>query len=304
MRVVNQPLETTGTPSPVTRLQGNIAAISRREMLKLSAGTLLSSGLWPGQLRADGNGKGGNGWSFIAVNDLHYDDAACGPWFQKVVTAMKISAPDAEFCLLGGDQANTGKAEQLGPLRDILKGLGIPTYATPGNHDIADNGSRRAYDDLFPGQLNQFFEHRGWQLIGVDSTEGTRYRDTSIEPPTLAWLDERLPKLDRAKPTILWTHFPLGAGVNYRPLNADQLLERFLEFNLQAALSGHWHGLSEKPWQNAILTTNRCCARVRGNHNRSTEKGWFVCRVADGKITREFVQIPEELRTENVNIPR
>ena len=40
-------------------------------------------------------------FTFIAVNDLHFSDAACRPWFDKVVADMKRSAPKAEFCLLG-----------------------------------------------------------------------------------------------------------------------------------------------------------------------------------------------------------
>jgi 3',5'-cyclic AMP phosphodiesterase CpdA len=282
----------------------NHRSMRRRDMLKICAGTLLSAGCWPGRLRAADNGKGESSWCFLAVNDLHFESPPCGPWFEKVIAAMKASAPEAEFCLLGGDQANDGKAEQLGPLKEIVKGLGIPTYATPGNHDIADDGSRQAYDDVFAGHLNQAFEHRGWQVIGVDSTDGTKYRETTIQESTFAWLDERLPKLDRDKPMILWTHFPLGAGVTYRPTNADRLLERFREFNLQGAFSGHWHGLSEKPWKDAVLTTDRCCARVRDNHDGSKEKGWFVCRAVDGRIMREFVQIPEELRSVAPKVPK
>lgn len=273
-----------------------LPGMNRREMLKLSASTLLSMGSWPGQLSAQENGKGEGDWTFIAVNDLHYEEAACGPWFEKVVAAMKASAPNAEFCLLGGDQANDGRPEQLAGVRDIFKSLGVPIYATPGNHDYSADATRKAYDDVFRGQLNQLFEHRGWQIVGLDSTEGSKFHDTSIQPSTFAWLDQNLVKLDPAKPTILWTHFPLGAGVTYRPRNANLLLERFRDFNLQGAFSGHWHGLSEKPWNNAVLTTDRCCSRVRGNHDQSKEKGWFVCRAKDGKVTREFVQIPEEIR--------
>ena len=42
------------------------------------------------------------------------------------------------------------------------------------------------------------------------------------------------------------THFPLGEGVKMRPKNADDLLKRFLEFNLRAVYSGHYHSFTEK----------------------------------------------------------
>ena len=271
--------------------------MNRRRFLQGGAATLFSAGLWPGRLRAEDNGKGDSGWTFIAVNDLHYEDAECGPWFEKVVAAMKASAPKAEFCILGGDQANKGQAEQFAAVRDIFKSLEVPLFPTVGNHDWTDDGSRAAYDEIFPGQLNRTFEHRDWQVIGLDTSDGPRYKDTSIQESTLGWLDQNLPKLSRAKPTILYTHFPLGAGVQNRPKNADLLLERFKDYNLQGALSGHFHGLTEKPWNQTLLTTDRCCSRVRANHDGTKQKGWFVCHVDAGKFRREFVEIPAELRT-------
>jgi hypothetical protein len=169
-------------------------------------------------------------------------------------------------------------------------------YATVGNHDFTAAESRTAYDDIFPGQLNQVFEHRGWQFLGLDSSDGTKFSGTKIQESTFRWLDETLPKLAPRKPTILWTHFPLAAGVTYRPLNADDFLSRFIDFNLHCVFSGHWHGFTEKAWIDALLTTNRCCSRVRGNHDGTREKGWFVCRLKDGKVNREFLEIPKALR--------
>ena len=258
--------------------------MKRRQLLQSSAGALLAAGLWPGRLRAAENGQGEN-FTFIAVNDLHFKEDACGPWFEKVVSAMTQSAPNAEFCLLGGDLADSGTAAQLTGARDAFKSLNLPIYATPGNHDHLSDTDRKAYDEIWPGQANQSFAHRGWQIVGLDSSDGAQYQKTKIRPATFAWLDEQLPKLDKAKPTIIFTHFPLGAGVTYRPGNADALLERFLDFNVQAALSGHWHGFTEKSWHDTLLTTNRCCSRVRGRpeqiaRSNTTSARTSACRRA------------------------
>ncbi len=270
--------------------------MQRRELLKsglqMGAGALLAAGTWPGRLRAAENGQGDGTWSFIQVNDLHFDEDACGPWFEKIVAAIKASAPQAEFCLIAGDLADDGKAEQYAGVRDTFKALGLPLYTTPGNHDHVTDDDRTAYDQFYPGQTNQVFTHRGWQIIGLDSSDGTRYDKTQIHPATFDWLTTHLPQLDRGKPTLIFTHFPLGEGVHYRPLNADALLERFLDFNVQAVFGGHWHGYTEKTWQHAVLTTDRCCSRVRDNHDGTKEKGWFVCTAADGRVTRRFVPIP------------
>ena len=269
---------------------GMAERITRREWLRLSAGTLLALGLWPGRLRAD-DLKGTGDFSFLIVNDLHFFDDECWPWFQEAVAAMKAGAPNAELCLLCGDLADAGRPDQHLGIRDAFEKLNVPVYSTIGNHDYFDPNDRRSYEETFKNQINYIFEHDGWQFVGIDSTESNAWQDTKILPDTFKWLDENLPKLDQRKPTIVFTHFPLGADVPMRPLNADNLLDRFLGFHLGAVFCGHFHGYTERPFGKAVITTDRCCSRVRANHDGSKEKGWFLCRAnAAGQVTREFIE--------------
>ena len=75
-----------------------------------------------------------------------------------------------------------------------------------------------------------------------------------------------------------------------RPLNADELLKRCYGLNLQAVFCGHFHGFTERPFRNAIITTDKCCSRVRFNHDGTPEKGWFICQAINGEIKRRFVE--------------
>jgi Calcineurin-like phosphoesterase len=275
--------------------------LTRRELLRLSAGGLLTLGLWPGRLRAD-DSTGARDFTFVVVNDLHFREAACAPWFSEAVAALRASAPAAEFSLIAGDLADDGTSEQLTGVRDAFEKLGIPTFAAIGNHDYLTATDRRAYEETFENQLNYEFDHGGWQFVGLDTTQGVRWKNTTVSSTTLAWLDERLPRLDKRKPTVIFTHFPLGAGVSMRPLNADAVLDRFLEFNLSAAFCGHYHGFTERMARAATITTDRCCARVRGNHDGSQEKGWFVCRATEsGEVTRRFVEFKPSALADHFN---
>lgn len=264
--------------------------IPRRDALKrLSAGTLLALGVWPGALRAGiFGGSGQRDFKFIVVNDLHYMDDECGHWLEGVVDQMKTNA--AELCLIVGDVADDGKREHLGAAREIFRRLGIPIYPAIGNHDFITQTDCRAYLDAFPDRLNYSFEHRGWQFVGLDSSEGQHYQNTEVSGGTLRWLDDHLPRLSKRKPTIMFTHFPMGVNVRYRPNNADAVLERFRDFNLQAVYNGHFHGFTESKRAQTIVTTNRCCALKRNNHDGTKEKGYFVCTIKDGAIHREFVE--------------
>jgi 3',5'-cyclic AMP phosphodiesterase CpdA len=262
--------------------------VTRRDAIKpLGVAALLAAGLWPGALRAAGQGSGAR-FRFVAVNDTHVMTPECGTWLGGVVRQMKAETP--EFCLHCGDVTEKGELENLELTRAVFNKLEKPTYPVIGNHDYLTTESRTSYEKVFPERINYQFSHDGWQFIGLDSSEGQKYENTSIQPATFQWLEENLRRLNQSQPTVLFTHFPLGADVKYRPLNADALLERFLDFNLQAVFCGHYHAFTERVSKQCKLTTNRCCALKRGNHDGTKEKGYFVCDVSDGRITRRFVE--------------
>ena len=262
--------------------------ISRRDALEhLGAGTLLALGLWPGALRADNETPAGS-FRFHVINDTHCMSPECGPYLEGVVRQMK--AEPGEFCLHAGDV--TEKAERLNfeRVKEIFSPLPGQMYPVIGNHDYTSQTDRSNYVETFPLRLNYYFLHRGWQFIGLDTSDGLKYEKTKIQAATFQWLDDYLPRLNQKQPTILFTHFPLGEGVNYRPSNAEALLERLREFNLKAVFSGHYHALTERKSGGIVLTTNRCCALKRNNHDDSKEKGYFVCEAKDGQISRQFVE--------------
>src|SRR5688500_9930750 len=100
----------------------------RRTFLsQLSAGALLSMGLWPGCTTMPRHSQESS-FRFIVVNDTHYMSADCGNWLQRVIAQMKTHS-DAEFCLLLGDVVENGHKSHLGAVSDIFGPLGIPLYS-------------------------------------------------------------------------------------------------------------------------------------------------------------------------------
>ena len=168
--------------------------ITRRTALRLASAPLITFGLHRLAHAADA----GQGFTFIAVNDLHSFSDACAPFFQTVVTKMRASAPEAAFCLISGDLADGGEPAQYAIVRAAFDGLRVPLHPVPGNHDFIKDRDRTGYDAVFPNKLNYTFNHGGWQFIGLDSTQGTDYDETTISPATLAWLDSAIPTLDPA----------------------------------------------------------------------------------------------------------
>ncbi len=271
-------------------------ALSRRDFLRSGAGAWIAAGLWPGALAAQAAERSAaspNEIFFVVMNDTHFLDERCAPFFEAAVSQIGKSVEKLDFCLIAGDLATDGKESELKPLKEILYTLPCPVYTVPGNHDF--NGeSCKAYETLFPQSRNFIREENGWTLIGLDTCDGPRWKEITIPGATFEWMRKELPQLDKANPTIVFTHFPLAEGVQMRPKNAAQVLELLWDHNLKAIFCGHFHGYTLKERNGVPLTTNRCLSRSRGNHDGTKEKGYFLCQSQDGRIERKFVEFKFE----------
>ena len=160
-------------------------------------------------MRADNEIPSGS-FRFLAINDTHCTSAECGPYLEGVVAQMKQA--EGEFCLHAGDLTDKGERRYLEQVKDIFSALPGRMYPVIGNHDCLTQRDRKPYTQTFPLRLNYYFHHRGWQFVGLDTTDGQRYEKTAIQAATFRWLDEYLPRLNQQKPTVILTHFPLGEG--------------------------------------------------------------------------------------------
>jgi hypothetical protein len=263
-------------------------ALSRRAMMKLSAGALLAAQLWPRASRAAETAA--KPLTFLQVNDFHYTEDACAPFFEGLVREFN-KVKNAALVLIVGDLLDDGTEAQAKTLHDILAKLKIPYYVTCGNHDYHTQADRSAFTTVFGDKFNTFFEVDGWQFVGLDSSDGMMPSSVEAQKPTLDFAASLPSKLDKNKPTFLYTHFPLAAGVNNRLLNADTLLEPFKQLNLVAVFGGHYHAFTQKTvLNNGTATTNVCCSRKRANHDGKFQKGFLLLEAADGKCQRTFVE--------------
>ena len=263
--------------------------ISRRQLMRTSAAALLSAGLWPGVLAAQDAAV--PDVRFLCVNDLHWFDENGDAFFKTVVEKMKQAQPDGGLLLVVGDLVDKGTAAEYAGVGEVLKSTGMTVKVVAGNHDWQTQTDRKPYDEAWPNSLNYTFEHAGWQFVGLDSSDGVKFEQVSVLKPTLDWLDENLPKLDKRRPMVLYTHFPLGKDVKYQVTNADNVLNRFRDYNLRAVFNGHFHSFTERTREPYIITTNKCCSFLRNNHDGTPEKGFFLCTSKDGKFVREFVRV-------------
>jgi predicted MPP superfamily phosphohydrolase len=255
--------------------------ISRRTFLQTGAMALAGSAM-AAPAPAD--------FSFAVLNDLHYRDARCGDWFQRVTASLLGQRPRPAFIVLAGDLSDLGTGEQLGAVHEIFRALPMPVHRIIGNHDYTLEGSREPYERTIGASLNFRFTHAGCEFLALDTTQKRSVYRTHIPAETFTWLDRQLPTVSRDRPLIVLTHFPLGRNW-LRPLNAHTLVERLRPYPLQAVFSGHWHGLTDRLEHSIHLSTSRCCSWWRTNHDGSPEKGYALCEMRDGQVSHRFVPV-------------
>jgi calcineurin-like phosphoesterase family protein len=265
---------------------------SRREFLRVSAGALLAAGLTPGCARFSDAGKGEGDFTFVVINDAHFYTPKCPEFYGRVRESVMTLKRRPEIVLFAGDLSESGSKRELGSMKEILNSFKTKWHAVPGNHDYITQTDRSAYDEILPRSLNYNFEHRGWQFVALDTTEGKKADKTTIQPHTMSWAKANVAKLDHQKPTVIFTHFPLGPTAPKRPLNSDELLSPFLDLNIAHVFGGHHHGFTERTLRDRVFVTNKCCSISRPNHDKTTEKGYFLCSASAGKVTRKFIEVP------------
>ncbi len=280
----------------------NLALPTRRQALgrlgcgaaSLALAPLLGAAAPEEPTRPDPVETPGPGFTFVVLNDLHHaEPAACDPWFTSLFDQITREHPSVKFCLALGDLVHRGKPECLAALAQLAaRRLPVPFLPVPGNHDQDLEQTPRLYLESFPGRLNYTFRQDDWQFVMIDTTQGSEWVDTYVPAATLAWLDQTLPQLDRARPTVIGTHFPLSNVAPMCPLNADEVLARFAGFALRGTFSGHHHAQTRRDRGAYELVTNVCCSRVAGNHDGSVTKGYFLVHASpEGRLTRRFVPL-------------
>lgn len=227
---------------------------------------------------------------FIVVNDLHHATPECDPFFRSLVAQIRGHAT-IDCCLIVGDLADTGRPESFAAIRQIFSALEVPVYTVPGNHDNDVEKNTSVYARFFPGRLNYTFSHKGWQFIGLDSTDANKSQAANVGTTALAWLTDTVRSLDRRRPTVVFTHFPLAGDVALAAANAGEVLERLAPLNVRGVFTGHYHARIERQFKDAPLLTNACCSRVRDNHDGSLPEGYLLCSAGtDGRLDWEFVE--------------
>jgi len=217
-----------------------------------------------------------NSARFAWLSDTHIGSSTAEEDLRRAVADINHSRL-ADFVLVSGDVTEYGSWEQLRLAREILKGLRVPCYVIPGNHDTKWSESG-ATDFVRLWEADRFvFEAGGCRFIGIHQGPLMRMGDGHWAPQDVRWLRETLESMpNRRQPIIFVTHYPIDAGI----ANWYAVLDLLKQYNTQAVLCGHGHSNRKLDFEGIAGVMGR--SNLRGKRPAG---GFNYVEVAGGRMT-------------------
>lgn len=222
---------------------------SRRDFLAMAGvgGLVFASGL-PGCASISASGAD---FSFVQLTDIHwgYGNPKVNPdtrgTLTKALAAVNGMEQKPDFVVFTGDLTQTTddpkvRRQRLREFQDMSRSLNVPVRYFAGEHDASlDRGE--AYLEVFGGQLNYTFEHRGIHFIVLDNISDPA---PILGAKQIAWLKDDLTRQRADQPIVVLTHRPLFAMSpqwDWATRDGQQAIDLLMPFKNVTVFYGHVH---------------------------------------------------------------
>ncbi len=176
---------------------------------------------------------------FAQLTDLHVTPGQ--PSEQNLVDIVaEINTSALDFVVVTGDLTNTGSNAELESVYQALKGLTIPCYVIPGNHETNwSESAGRKFLQLW--QNDRFlFSKNGYLFVGFNTGPYMKMGDGHVKEEDLQWLKRELERLQPHRQTLIaMAHYPLAEGLD----NWYEVTKILKKYNCRLAFCGHGHQL-------------------------------------------------------------
>ncbi len=226
-------------------------AINRRDFLALSGvgGLVMASGL-PGCASMAGSSD----FSFVQITDVHwgYANPKVNPesvkTLPRAIAAVNAMEQKPDFVVFTGDLTQTTddpkvRRQRLREVKAMIGDLtsrGHQVRVFAGEHDASlDRGE--AYLEVFGGQLNYTFEHKGIHFIVLDNCSDPA---PLLGAKQIDWLKADLAQQKTDAPIVVLTHRPLFSMYpqwDWATRDGDQAINALMPYKNVSVFYGHVH---------------------------------------------------------------
>jgi 3',5'-cyclic AMP phosphodiesterase CpdA len=213
------------------------------------------------------------GFTFLQISDSHIGfDKAANPHaidtLKEAIGRVNALPTKPSFMLHTGDITHLSKAQQFDNADQIIGSAGLDVHYVPGEHDIVDEGTGKAYLERYgkntKGSGWYSFDDHGVHFIGLVNVANLKAGGLgSLGPEQLEWLEDDLKPLSASTPIVVFAHIPLwsvypdwGWGTD----DAATALGYLKRFGSVTVLNGHIHQLMQKVEGNVTFHTARSTA--------------------------------------------
>jgi 3',5'-cyclic AMP phosphodiesterase CpdA len=213
------------------------------------------------------------GFSFVQISDSHIGfDKAANPHADatlvEAIAKVKAMPGKPAFMIHTGDITHLSKPVQFDTADQVIGGAGLDVHYVPGEHDLVDEGSGKAYMDRYgkaaKGSGWYSFDQAGVHFVGLVNVVGMKPGGMgALGAEQLAWLADDLKGKTDSTPIVVFAHIPLyalypqwGWGTD----DGDQALTLLKRFGSVTVLNGHIHQLMQKVEGNVSFYTARSTA--------------------------------------------
>ena len=225
---------------------------SRRDFLKMAGvgGLVYASGL-PGCANYGQSGAQAD-FSFVQLSDIHwgYSNPKVNPesrnTLPRAIAAVNALEQKPDFVVFTGDLTQTTddpkvRRQRLREVKDMIADLrGHKVYTFAGEHDASlDRGA--AYLEVFGGQLNYTFDHKGVHFIVLDNTSDPA---PVLGAKQIEWLKADLARQRPDAPIVVLTHRPLFSMYpqwDWDTRDGRQAIDALMPYRNVTVFYGHIH---------------------------------------------------------------
>lgn len=163
-----------------------------------------------------------------------------------------------ELVVASGDLAHRGRPDELARAAELLRSLGPPLLAVPGNHDIPYTVPARftrtyaAWKDVF-STTEPVYASENVLCVGLSSAQPWRQQGGALSAEALVRATEELATAAPGALRVVALHHQLAAppwrARRKRPLHGrDRVLRAFADAGAELVLGGHVHqaGIAER----------------------------------------------------------
>jgi 3',5'-cyclic-AMP phosphodiesterase len=208
---------------------------------------------------------------------------------RDAIAKIKAMPTKPAFMLHTGDITHLSKDKEFDDADQMIKSSGLTTFYVPGEHDVIDEGTGKAYLQRYGKNVKgagwHSFDQNGIHFVGLVNVVNLKSGGLgNLGNEQLEWLEADVKGLSASTPIVVFAHIPLwtvypqwGWGTE----DSAQALGYLKRFGSVTVLNGHIHQIMQKVEGTVSFHTARSTAFPQPEPGKAPSPGPMAVPAGD-----------------------